>query len=184
MHPQVDEVIYSKRRTVSLEITPHAKLVVRMPKRADKGVVFNFIEAKSAWIQKKKEEMLKRLEELSSVEAITFTEEDKEGAADLIKERLDIFSCKMGVEYDSFRMSNSRTRWGVCYRRADIRINWRLIKAPAEILDYVVVHELAHIKEKNHSTRFWALVAQIFPDHKLRRKQLREFGKRSQLQYN
>ena len=184
MHPLADEIIYSRRRTVALEITPEAKLVIRLPKKADRAFIAAFIEAKRPWIQKKKEMMIKQLEESSAIQTVACSEEDKKESAYLIKERLDLYSLKMGVKYDSFRISSARKRWGVCYRRADIRINWKLAKAQEEILDYVAVHELAHIKEKNHSKRFWALVAKILPDHKNHRKWLKENGHRLHVQYN
>jgi len=72
--------------------------------------------------------MIKQLEELVSIKQIPFTKQDKEEAARLIKEKLDVYSVKMGVKYDSFSLSSARKRWGVCRRRADIRINYRLAK--------------------------------------------------------
>ncbi|MFA5103736.1 MAG: M48 family metallopeptidase [Candidatus Margulisiibacteriota bacterium] len=184
MHPLADEIIHSNRHTAALEITPEAKLIVRLPKNADKAFIYTFIEAKRPWILKKKGMMAKQLEENSEIRMVACSEEDKEEAARLIKDRLDLYSSKMGVKYDSFKISGARKRWGVCCRRADIRINWRLAKAQEKILDYVIVHELSHIKEKNHSKRFWALVAQILPDHKAHRKWLRECGHRLHVQYN
>jgi len=184
MHPLADEVIYSDRHTISLEISPQAKLIVRSPKKADKAFVRAFIEAKKTWIEKKKTMRIRQLEDLSRIDGIACSKEDKEEAARIIKERLDLYSLKMGVKYDSFGISSARKRWGACCRRADIRINWKLTKAQDTVLDYVIVHELAHIKERNHSKRFWALVAQTLPDHKDRRKWLKEYGHRLQAQYN
>lgn len=184
MHPLADEIIYSKRRTVALEITPDARLVVRLSKKADRAFISTFIEAKRPWIQKKKDMMIRQLEENSAIQTIACSEEDKKEASLLIKDRLDLYSSRMDVRYDSFRISSAKKRWGVCSRRADIRINWRLAKAQEEVLDYVVVHELAHIKEKNHSKIFWALVSQIMPNHKTHKRWLKQYGHRLHVQYN
>ncbi len=176
MHPLAEEIIYSKRRTLALEVTPDARLIVRAPKKADKSLIAAFIEAKKPWILKKKQQMARRMEEMPEELAKPRPEIDKDKAASVIKERLDHFSSKMGLSYDLFRLSGARKRWGTCSRRADIRINWRLAYAQEDILDYVIVHELSHIKEKNHSRNFWALVAQILPDHKARRRWLKDHG--------
>ncbi len=176
MHPLADKIIYSKRRTLALEVTPDARLIVRSPKKADKLLIAAFIEAKKPWILKKKQQMARRMEEMPEVLAIAQPEMDKDKAAAVIKERLDHYSSRMRLNYDSFRLSVAKKRWGTCSKRADIRINWRLAYAREDILDYVIVHELSHIKEKNHSRSFWALVAQTLPDHKVRRRWLKDHG--------
>ncbi len=184
MHPLVDEVIYTKRRSIALEITQNAKLIVRSPKRVDHSWAFKIIEAKRNWIEKNKSIMQSRLDSLSGVQVIEYSKDDIEEASRIIEDRLYIYSNKMDLPYNSFKISNAKKRWGVCCRKSDIRINWRLAKADESILDYVIVHELAHIKEKNHSKRFWALVAQYIPDYKTRRKTLKQFGHVLHARYN
>ena len=87
--------------------------------------------------------------------------------------RLEIFSSKLGVSFTSFNLSNAGSRWGSCNSRKEIRLNWRLLQAPPHIINYVVCHELAHLKEMNHSAKFWATVASIYPDYKLAEKELK-----------
>ncbi len=87
--------------------------------------------------------------------------------------RLEIFSSKLGVSFSSFNLSNAGSRWGSCNSRKEIRLNWRLLQAPPHIINYVVCHELAHLKEMNHSAKFWATVASIYPDYKLAEKELK-----------
>lgn len=87
--------------------------------------------------------------------------------------RLEIFSSKLEVEFTSLTLSNAASRWGSCNSKKEIRLNWRLLQAPPHIINYVVCHELAHIKEMNHSAKFWAAVASIFPDYKLAEKELK-----------
>ena len=87
--------------------------------------------------------------------------------------RLEIFSSKLGVKFTSLTLSNAASRWGSCNSKKEIRLNWRLLQAPPHIINYVVCHELAHIKEMNHSAKFWATVASIFPDYKAAEKELK-----------
>ncbi|WP_347556046.1 SprT family zinc-dependent metalloprotease [Robbsia sp. KACC 23696] len=87
--------------------------------------------------------------------------------------RLDHYAARMGVRYAAVGLSSARTRWGSCSSTGQIRLHWRLAHAPLTLLDYVVVHELAHLREMNHSDRFWAIVAREMPDYGERRARLR-----------
>ncbi len=90
--------------------------------------------------------------------------------------RLEIFSAKLGVAMPALILSNARTRWGSCNSKKEIRLNWRLLQAPPHIINYVVCHELAHLKEMNHSANFWAVVASIYPDYKTAEKELKAWS--------
>lgn len=83
----------------------------------------------------------------------------------LFGERLDLYAPQVGVEYNSYAISSAGTRWGSCTVAGNIRLNWKLVHYPLALLDYVVVHELAHLREMNHSPRFWAVVESVFPDY-------------------
>jgi predicted metal-dependent hydrolase len=83
----------------------------------------------------------------------------------LFGERLDLYAPRVGVGYNAFALSSAGTRWGSCTVAGNIRLNWKLIHYPLALLDYVVVHELAHLREMNHSPRFWAVVGEVFPDY-------------------
>ena len=83
----------------------------------------------------------------------------------LFKERLDFFAPQLNVAYKAFALSSAGTRWGSCTIEGNIRLNWRLVHYPAALVDYVVVHELAHLREMNHSPRFWATVGEVYPDY-------------------
>ncbi len=87
--------------------------------------------------------------------------------------RLAIFAAKLGVDTPPLKLSNAQSRWGSCSSRGDIRLNWRLLQAPPSIINYVVCHELAHLKEMNHSAKFWAVVGRIDPDYKTAEKELK-----------
>ena len=92
----------------------------------------------------------------------------------LFGERLAIYAEKLGVSYRAYALSSAATRWGSCSSDGKIRLNWRLIHFPLSIIDYVVAHELAHLREMNHSPRFWATVQSIFPEFETARKTLRD----------
>lgn len=89
------------------------------------------------------------------------------------EQRAAHFARLLGVRAPIIRLSNARTRWGTCHPDGRVLLNWRLIQAPPALIDYVVVHELAHLREPNHSPRFWHWVASVLPDYKERRQALR-----------
>ncbi|MDE2489197.1 MAG: M48 family metallopeptidase, partial [Elusimicrobia bacterium] len=96
--------------------------------------------------------------------------------AELITARAAHWAAAMGATYGRVRVKDQRTLWGSCTPRGDLNFNWRLTLAPSEVLDYVVIHELAHRFEMNHSRRFWAVVARHCPEHRTRRRWLRKNG--------
>ena len=87
--------------------------------------------------------------------------------------RVEVFAAKLGVAPPPVSLSSARSRWGSCSSRGDVRLNWRLMQAPPHIINYVVCHELAHLKHMNHSAKFWAQVAQLYPDFKQAEKDLK-----------
>lgn len=90
--------------------------------------------------------------------------------------RLALFSTKLGVATPTLFLSNARSRWGSCNSKKEVRLNWRLLQAPPHIINYVICHELAHLIEMNHSARFWAVVASIYPDYKAAEKELKAWS--------
>lgn len=87
--------------------------------------------------------------------------------------RLEVFAAKLGVITPPLTLSNAKSRWGSCNSRGEIRLNWRLLQAPPHIINYVICHELAHLKQMNHSAKFWAVVESLFPHYKLAEKELK-----------
>jgi len=96
-------------------------------------------------------------------------------ARQLFAERLDHWSPQLGVRPSRWQLSSARTRWGSCTAEGAVRLNWRLIHFPLEIIDYVIVHELAHLRELNHGPRFWATVQSVLPEFEAARRQLKDF---------
>lgn len=83
-----------------------------------------------------------------------------------LTEQVEHYASEMNVEYDGLELRNQRTRWGSCSSNGTLSFNWRLMMSPPDVIDYVVVHELAHLQEKNHTKRFWELVKEYIPDYK------------------
>ena len=104
--------------------------------------------------------------------------ETKEGKAKIrqyIERQVEYYAKIMSVTYGRISMRNQKTRWGSCSSQGNLNFNNRLLFVPKELVDYVVVHELAHRKEMNHSNAFWNVVEKYMPDYKERRKKLREY---------
>jgi len=96
-------------------------------------------------------------------------------AREVFAERIPLFAQRLGLEPSRWSLSSARTRWGSCTPDGAIRLNWRLVHFPLEIIDYVIAHELAHLRELNHGPRFWSTVGELFPDFERARAWLREF---------
>lgn len=95
--------------------------------------------------------------------------------------RIELLAARLGVPTPPVFLSNARSRWGSCNSKGEIRLHWRLIQAPPHIIHYVVAHELAHLKEMNHSPQFWAWVEKLCPDYKTCRQSLKGLSARLHL---
>lgn len=100
----------------------------------------------------------------------------KEQARRKIAERVDLYSSMTGLKYNKITITSARKRWGSCSRKNHLNFSWYLIMTPLNVIDYVVVHEIIHLKEKNHSRKFWAKVALLLPEYKQYRKWLKDNG--------
>jgi predicted metal-dependent hydrolase len=102
-------------------------------------------------------------------------EKHKEEARGLVVRRLEHFNRFYGLSWNKISIRDQKTRWGSCSKKKNLNFHYKLALVPASLADYVVVHELCHLKEFNHSKKFWELVALAIPDHQARRKELREY---------
>lgn len=96
----------------------------------------------------------------------------------VIEPRTALFAKRHQLHYEKIRISSARTRWGSCSSKGTLSFSWRLILVHPDVIDYVIIHELAHTVHHNHSKRFWKLVEKLLPDYRERRKQLKEYGQR------
>ena len=169
------ELRRSDRKTLSLEITEDLCVLVRAPRRLSARAVDNFVVRHADWIEKKLKLQKKRLEthrELTEDEEAAL----RRLAGEVLPERVRHYSCLMGLTPTGIKITSARKRFGSCSTSGGICFSWRLMMYPPESVDYVVVHELAHLRYRDHGSAFYCLIASILPDYKARRKLLRYGG--------
>ena len=167
-------LIRSDRKTVSIQITPTGEVILRCPKRMPKKEAEAFLESKRSWV----ETHLAKLARQSAVQPLTREEIEalaRQAAAD-IPERVARHAKAMGLTYGRIIIRRQKTRWGSCSVKGNLNFNCLLMLCPEEVREYVVIHELCHRLEMNHSPRFWAEVAKRCPDYARQRKWLKENG--------
>lgn len=171
-------VIRSNRRTIGLEVKPDGQVIVRVPIRLPDSEICKFVHKHEEWIQKHQEIARQRLEERPPVEKLTMQEiqELADQAVKVIPQRVAYYAPKIGVDYGRITIRNQKTRWGSCSANGNLNFNCLLMLTPSEVIDSVVVHELCHRKEMNHSDRFYAEVLRVFPDYWKWNKWLKENG--------
>ena len=165
-------MIYSRRRTLSLEVTRAGEAVVRAPRGTPAGTVAAFVSAHRGWLE---EHRRRRMAWLAAHPEPTAEEEARLRALarEALPRRVAHFAALMGVEPAGVRITSARTRFGSCSGRNSLCFSWRLMAYPPEAVDYVVVHELAHITVKNHSPAFYRVVERYLPDWRQRRELLK-----------
>ncbi|MFH1386094.1 MAG: SprT family zinc-dependent metalloprotease, partial [bacterium] len=168
------KIIRSRRRTISLQIDREGMLIVRAPHRADEAIIHDFIEKKREWIQKHQAIAKEQKAQAAQVSLSEGKEYYRKKAFLTLKPLVEQYAFKIGVEVKNVKITSGRRVWGSCSGQGNLNFNWRLILTPPQIIDYVVIHELAHILERNHSRRFWAKVQLFYPQYKLARKWLRQ----------
>ncbi len=172
------QIIRSSRKTLSLQIKPDGSVLVRAPLRLPERDIRRFLREKSGWIEKH----LASVREMKAAgERAPLTMEEiralAERAVAEIPPRVQVFAARMGVSFGRITIRSQHSRWGSCSSEGNLNFNCLLMLAPPEILDYVIVHELSHRIQMNHSPAFWAEVAKVLPDYKSREKWLKTEGK-------
>lgn len=172
------KVIRSRRKTLSLEITKEAKILVRAPYQMKEPEIENFIQEKSDWIAEHLEIIQGKLAERAAVPRMSMEEVHKlaDEAVRVLPGKAAYYAPIAGVTYGRITIRNQRTRWGSCSGKGNLNFNCLLMLAPEEVQDYVVVHELCHLTHMNHSKEFWNMVGSVMPDYKAHRKWLKEHG--------
>ena len=165
------EIIRSKRRTMCLQVKRDGSVLVRAPLHTSEKVINEFVSKHIEWI-KKKQELIKNAHipedfDQNEVKAL------KERLLEIIEPLIKYYSIKMGVYPSRISINSAKTRFGSCSSKKSLNFSYRLALYPYEAIEYVCVHELAHLKEMNHSKRFWAIVEEQLPDYKSRKALLR-----------
>jgi len=219
MQIEINKIIRTKRKTIALQITDDATLIVKAPfgisEQAIKNVVIKHID----WIKKKKEKILSRdpkfvkkefvngegfmylgksyklsivnkqniplvfdnnafflLKDYLPIAKQLFINWYKKRGYEKISERVEWYAKKRGFVYNRINITNANQRWGSCSSKRNLNFSWRLIMAPLPVIDYVVVHELVHLDEKNHTKFFWSKVKMLIPDYEKHKEWIKRNG--------
>ncbi len=166
------EIVRSRRRTVALEVTREGRVLVRAPLRMPQGEIERFVASHAAWLEKAQAKVAAR-----QAAHPPLTEQEtaalRQRAREVLPGRVAHYAAIMGVTPTSVKITSARTRFGSCSGKNGICFSLYLMQYPEEAIDYVVVHELAHIRHHDHSPAFYAEVAKVLPDHKERMKLLK-----------
>lgn len=171
-------IIKSKRKTISLQIKQDSSIELKAPLHTTNAQIQEFLNQKSEWIEKHLQAVLERKKRLSQVKPLNKEEihELANQALEVIPKRVAYFASLVGVTYGRITIRNQKSRWGSCSTKGNLNFNCLLMLAPTDVLDYVVVHELCHRKEMNHSPKFWAEVRKVMPDYEKQKLWLKEHG--------
>ena len=168
------ELIRSNRKTLSLQLKEDGTLLVRSPLRMSTRQIERFLREHGDWIAKQQAKLAAqpRVERMTEEELAAL----KARARGVFIARCAFYAPLVGVRFGQISVRSQHTKWGSCSAKGNLNFNCLLLLAPPEVLDYVVVHELCHRLEMNHSPRFWAQVKRVLPDYEPSRRWLRANG--------
>ncbi|HOK80499.1 MAG TPA: SprT family zinc-dependent metalloprotease [bacterium] len=218
MQVEIEKIIRSKRKTIALQVTDDATLIVRAPFETSEQTIRNVVLKHVDWIERKRKEILARdpgfvkkefvngegflylgrsyrltivknqneplifnngfflLKDYQPVAYRLFVDWYKEKSYEKISERAAWFARQTGYAFNTINITNAFRRWGSCSSKGNLNFSWRLIMAPLSVVDYVVVHELVHIEEKNHTKIFWNKVKALLPNYEQSKDWLKKYG--------
>lgn len=164
-----------RARNVRITIRSNGAVTLTVPMRVSESAAQRFLEEKRLWIARTRERIAARGEIIELPGGKRDFALKKDEALARISERLAYFNQRYGFAFRRVTVRFLKSRWGSCTADRNLSFNYRLLYVPPELFDYVVVHELCHCKEMNHSARFWTLVSQTIPDYRERRAALRAY---------
>jgi len=172
-----------KARRYILRVKRPACLVATIPRGGSQREAWSFMERSKPWIQRQLSKPLpdQKIETWFRGQKIPITDFDPNfvrqlAQSELVRRTLEL-AAETNSEISCITIRNQRTRWGSCSRRRAISLNWRLIQTPAFVLDYIILHELMHLRQMNHSKRFWDEVEKVCPTWREAEKWLRQHGR-------
>ncbi len=173
---EIEYKIRRSRRAKNLRIAVYsdARVVVSLPWRMSESFAEKFIREKSSWILDK----IFHFKKFGKTSLLRTGSRDdflknKKAASELAEERVKFYNRVYGFKYEKIAVKNQTTRWGSCSKKGNLNFNYRILFLPKPLADYLVVHELCHLKEFNHSKRFWDLVGKTIPEYNKIRKELK-----------
>ena len=165
------EIIYSNRKTLSITVR-EGRVIVRAPKSISRSRIDSFVDKNREWIKKRIEITKNQCDPIAAMTDAQ-VKQLRESARVYLTAKTEEYAKIMGLKYSRITITGAKTRFGSCSSKGNISYSYRLMLYPEEAIDYVVVHELAHLVEMNHSRRFYAIVEKILPDYKERIKLLK-----------
>ena len=175
--PQIalpDHAVRRSERARRIRVTVHrdGRVVLTVPRRASEETARRFLAARAEWVERTRERLRSLPPPLVPAGGRREYRARKEEARELATRLLEKWNTTYGFKWSNVRIANQKTRWGSCSRRGTLSFNYRIVHLPPRLADYLVVHELCHLREMNHSARFWALVARALPDYRTLRRAL------------
>ena len=164
-------VIYSDRKTISLSVRGGV-VTVRAPKRTPKSLIEDFVNRHRCFIEKHLTDEKKRIEKYNALTEFEIAKLKKEAGAYFL-DKIEKYSKVMNLKYGRITITGAKTRFGSCSSKGNISFSYMLMLYPEPAREYVVVHELAHLKEMNHSKNFYKVIEEILPDYKERARLLK-----------
>lgn len=172
------EVRRSKRKSAAIKITADMQIVVFVPLYVSDNEIERMVISKSKWIDEHMLKVQSTIDERSKLEKITFEQvkELADQAVEYIPKRVKYYAEKENFAYNKITIKNLVSRWGSCSTKGNLNFNCLLMLTPDYVIDYIVVHELCHLREMNHSEKFWAEVEKIMPDYQRAELWLKQNG--------
>ena len=169
------ELIYSDRKTLSMSMKSDGSLIVRAPQGTSRQSIEKFVLSHTDWIDKNRE----KFKNQPKPPRLTQEELDRlaDAAVEYFGRAVPYYAALMGVTYNKITVRTQKTKWGSCTAEGNLNFNCLLMLADEGIRDYVIIHELSHRKEMNHSKRFWANVEKFCPDYREKRDRLNRDGR-------
>ncbi|MFH1564957.1 MAG: SprT family zinc-dependent metalloprotease [bacterium] len=164
-----------KAKNIRLSIYPDRGLVATKPARVSEKKVENFIIKKADWILSKLEHFKDFKNDLPKSSHKDFLK-SRGDAYKFVKTRIEFWNATRDFKFSKINIRNQKTRWGSCSKNGNLSFNYKILTLPPRAADYIIVHELCHLKEFNHSSRFWALVGKFISDYKEIKRELRGKG--------
>ena len=166
------EIIYSNRKTVSITVK-EGRAIVRAPRGVSRARIDSFVDKNREWIEKRIEITKNQRDPIAAMTDAQ-VKQLREAARVYLTAKTEEYAKSMGLKYGRITITGAKTRFGSCSSKGNISYSYRLMLYPEAAIDYVVVHELAHLLEMNHSRRFYAIIEKILPDYKERIKLLKK----------
>lgn len=165
--------VSNRAKRVRITVNHDGKVVVTKPKKVDPVIIEKFLISKSEWIFDKLEKFKNSPNLLNIKNTKEEYLENKDKAFILAKKRIDYFNNIYNFKFNKITIKNQKTRWGSCSRKGNLNFNYKIALLPKHISDYIIVHELCHLKELNHSRKFWKLVGVAVPSYLDIKKELK-----------